>query len=527
MKENNSTEILIPAVIYARYSSSGQREESIEGQIRECKEFAKRNGFRIVGEYADKAISGRTDKRPDFQRMLKDAEKELFQAVICWKVDRFARNRYDSAMYKYRLKKNGIRIYYAKESIPEGPEGIILESVMEGYAEYYSENLSQNVKRGYYDSALEFKTLGVRVYGLRKDSDGRFEQDPVTAPVVKRIFKEYISGKSSKEIYTELNNEGYKTSTGGAFNKNSINRIIQNKKYIGIYEFKDIYAEDIIPAIIDKEIFYKAQAILKLHKKSPAAKVKKFLLTSKLYCGNCGKVMTGDSGTSRSGKVHYYYACTNRRNHKCHQERIKKELIEKFVVDKLTELIHSDEFIYDVAQRCIDFQSTEKDTSVINILEENLKNTEKSIKNIIDAIEAGIITPSTKNRLLELEKEKTAIENGIAKQLIENPELEKEQIIYFLEQFRSGETDDEKYKIFIVDTFLNKVFLYDDKIVFVLNYTDNNNKEITLNVVNTALINNINLFRFSSTHSVQQCQSEHLKIIILENVIIVVYNLSR
>ena len=153
------------AVIYARYSSSGQREESIEGQLRECYDFAKKHGIIVIGEYIDKAMTGRVDQRPDFQRMIRDSEKGRFNCVLMWKMDRFARNRYDSAMYKYKLKKNGVRIFYAKETIPEGPEGIILESVMEGYAEYYSENLSQNVKRGYYDSALELKTLGKTCLG--------------------------------------------------------------------------------------------------------------------------------------------------------------------------------------------------------------------------------------------------------------------------------------------------------------------------------------------------------------------------
>ena len=183
----------IPVVIYARYSSSGQREESIEGQLRECREYARRNGMTVVGEYVDKALTGRTDTRPDFQRMLRDSERGIFQAVICWKIDRFARNRYDSAIHKYKLKKHRVRVFYAKESIPDGPEGIILESVMEGYAEYYSENLSQNVKRGNYDSALELKTLGRTLLGLRKGADGRFEIDPATAPVVRRIFEEYAA----------------------------------------------------------------------------------------------------------------------------------------------------------------------------------------------------------------------------------------------------------------------------------------------------------------------------------------------
>lgn len=194
-KENSTS-----AVIYARYSSGSQREESIEGQLRECYAYAERCGFTVIGEYIDKALTGRNDKRPDFQRMLRDSERGIFKAVIMWKMDRFARNRYDSAMYKYKLKKNGVRLFYAKESIPDGPEGIILESVMEGYAEYYSENLSQNIKRGNYDSALELKTIGVRLLGLRKSADDHFEIDPNTAPIVKRIFSEYANGKRAKDI---------------------------------------------------------------------------------------------------------------------------------------------------------------------------------------------------------------------------------------------------------------------------------------------------------------------------------------
>ena len=149
---------MIKAVIYARYSSHSQREESIEGQIRECQDFASRNGFVIIDEYIDRALSGKTDNRENFQRMIKDSEKGHFQAVLMYTLDRFARNRYDSAMYKAKLKKNGVKIYYAKQSIPDTPEGIILESVLEGYAEYYSENLSRNIKRGMKENALQCKS---------------------------------------------------------------------------------------------------------------------------------------------------------------------------------------------------------------------------------------------------------------------------------------------------------------------------------------------------------------------------------
>ena len=165
MKKTEENSGLIKAVIYARYSSSGQREESIEGQIRDCSEYAERNGITVIGTYEDRALTGTSDKRPAFQRMIRDSERGQFSFVICWKSDRFARSRYDSAIYKARLKKNGVRLLYAKESIPEGPEGIILESIMEGYAEYYSANLSENVKRGNRESALKLQTCGVTCLG--------------------------------------------------------------------------------------------------------------------------------------------------------------------------------------------------------------------------------------------------------------------------------------------------------------------------------------------------------------------------
>lgn len=202
MKKTKTDSEVVKGVIYARYSSAGQREESIEGQLRDCNEFAKRYGITVVGQYADKALTGTNDKRPEFQRMIRDSGKGQFSVVICWKNDRFARSRYDAAIYKYKLKNNGVRILYAKESIPDGPEGIILESVMEGYAEYYSANLSQNVKRGYYDSALKRQTLGQLVYGLKAGPDKRWMIDEEKAPIVRRIFEEYASGKPARIFIT-------------------------------------------------------------------------------------------------------------------------------------------------------------------------------------------------------------------------------------------------------------------------------------------------------------------------------------
>ena len=474
------------AVIYARYSSSGQREESIEGQIRECKAYAKRNGFVIVGEYVDKALTGRTDKRPDFQRMLRDAERGAFDAVLCWKMDRFARNRYDSATYKYKLKKCGVRLYYAMEQIPEGPEGIILESVMEGYAEYYSENLSQNVKRGNYESAKELKTLGLQLLGLQKGADGRFEIDPETAPVVRRIFEEYAAGVPAKDIYKKLNDEGYRTTRGGRFNKNSIRRIIQNERYAGVYLFKDMRVEGGIPAIVSRDLWEKCQRVAEQHHVSPAAeRGVTYMLTTKLFCGHCGEAMTGES-VKALNRSYYYYICNGRRAKRCKKERAPKKWIEDLIVRELDALLHSDEFIEEVADRCVAYQKKTKDRSVIKTLEKRLQENEKATQNIISAIEAGIVTDSVKSRLVTLESEHADIERGIAQLIIEDDELDRDQILYFMRMLREGDINDPDYQQKLIDTFLNAAYLYDDKIILTLN-TGGSSERVTLELVEEAM----------------------------------------
>ncbi len=477
------------AVIYARFSSSGQREESIEGQLRECREYATRLGLNVIGEYADHALTGTNDKRPDFQRMIRDSSKGQFQILIVWKSDRFARNRYDSAIYKAKLKQNGVRVIYAKESIPDGPEGIILESVMEGYAEYYSANLSQNVKRGLYDSALKLGWLGQRTYGLRPGHDGRYEQDPATAPVVKRIFEEYASGKPATDIYRKLNEEGFRTITGKPFNKNSLRQILKNEKYCGVYKYADIRVEDGIPAIVSKELFEQVQKMVAKHHEKPAAKKIEggFLLTGKLFCGHCGELMTGDGGTSRSGKVYQYYTCNNRRLKKCDKKRASKQWAEDLIVQKLAEIANDDDVINAFADRYMEWQEKDRVQTELQGLEDKLHKVESSIKNMMDVIESGFVTDSVKSRIVELEAEKASLEKGIVQAKISAPILKRTEVIYFLSRFRNGDTQDVSWRIFLVETFLKAAYLYDDgRLLLCLNFSGENNK-ISLKIAEDAV----------------------------------------
>ena len=468
------------AVIYARYSSDRQTEQSIEGQLRECYAFAKANDIAVIDTYIDRAISGKTDNRPAFQKMIEDSAKRQFQAVIVYRLDRFTRNRYDSAIYKARLKKNGVKVLSAMENLNGSPESIIMESLLEGMAEYYSVELSQKITRGMRENALKGKALGgQRVLGYKVNSDCYFEIDETTAPVVVDIFKLYSSGKTVKEICDILNARGVKTARGGAFNKNSLHTILTNKKYIGIYKTK--YGEIVggIPAIIDKELFEMVALRMEQNKKAPA-RVKaeiNYLLSTKLFCGKCRSAMVGESGTSKTGKKYYYYACVKKKREKaCDKSNVKKDWIEDLVIQRTVTDILKDDVIENIADRLVELQKAEAaESGTMLYLENSLAEIQVSIKNIMTAIEKGIITESTKTRLTELEDEKRNVEIEIAKESIARRIISREQIIYWISSFKDGDITSEKYRQQLIDTFVHAVFVYDDKIVMTYNYSGENN----------------------------------------------------
>ena len=300
------------AVIYARYSSDNQREESIEGQIRECTAFAEKNGITILRHYIDRAFSAKTDNRPEFQNMIKDSGKKLFDMIIVWKLDRFARNRYDSARYKALLKKNGVKVVSATEIISEGAEGIILESVLEGYAEYFSADLSEKVIRGQTENALKCKFNGGTIpIGYTIDDDQLFQIDPMTSPFVLEAYKRYDTGSTMKEIRDWLNAEGVTNTLGKPVTYNSVERMLKNRRYIGEYVYKDVVIPDGIPAIVPQDLFDRVQQKLEQNKRAPARHKAEddYLLTTKLFCGYCGALLFGECGTGRSGVTHHYYKC--------------------------------------------------------------------------------------------------------------------------------------------------------------------------------------------------------------------------
>ena len=497
------------AVIYARFSSHAQKDASIEQQIRTCKEYAERNDITVVGEYSDRALSGTSDKRPDFQRMIRDAAKGKWERVLVYKVDRFARNRYDSAMYKARLKKHGVKVVSVMEPIPDGPEGILLESVLEGSAEYYSANLSQNILRGMRDNALDCKVNNGRLaLGYKKGPDGRYAIDPEGAAIVREIFRMYNEGYNATEITDALNKRGWKTSHGARWNKNSLHSILRNERYTGVYLWKDIRIEDGIPAIITKELFENVQQRRRKVARAPASARTEvdYILTGKLFCGKCKSPMVGESGSGKSGRKFYYYNCIKRKRQKaCDKKMVKKDLIEELVVRQIKERCLNKKVINSIATAALELQEREKDDSLLKTLEKNLKQTEKSISNMLDAIEQGIITAGTKARLEELEAKKSDLEIAIIEEKTVQPQLTHEQLVFWLERFRDGDPSDPEYRASFVEVFVSAVYLYDDHLRIVCNYTGEN-ATVSCDIVDNIedLQSAVKVFDFDTRSSTKQ-----------------------
>ncbi len=467
------------AVIYARYSSDNQREESIEGQLRDCNDYAKYNDIEVVGTYIDRAFSAKTDDRPDFQRMIADAPKKLFDVVLVWKLDRFARNRYDSAYYRYTLKKSGVRLISVKENISDGPEGIILEAVLEGYAEFYSANLSQNIKRGFRENALKCKWNGNTPPLGYKVVDHRLAIDDDTAPIVRLAFQMVADGHTAKDVHKYFQDKSIRRSNGKPIAYTSVLYMLQNRTYIGEYRHSGVVVPNGVPPVVPQELFNRVQEVIKKNSIAPAAHSadNDYLLTTHLYCGECGALMTAYSGTSRSGAVYRYYICNQARKHNCKKEKISKDKIENLVVNKTVEFLQNDDIIESLVDILFDLQSEEN--TVLPQLERQIEEKKKEINNIVSAIQKGVASDTLIQRLTELEKEKSAYEEQLVKEKLIAPLFTKDEFRLALLNFRKIDTHTQKGKAKLIDTFIDRIYLYGDKIKII--YTiDGKNDEFTL-----------------------------------------------
>ena len=468
------------AVAYARYSSAGQRDVSIEQQLADIRAFARREGYTIVHEYADHARSGfkNTSARTAFQTMMKAADSGAFDTVLCWKVDRFGRNREESAQYKGRLRRFGVKVLYAMEPIPEGSAGVLLEGMLEATAEWYSRQLSENVTRGMMDNARRCLYNGTRILGYRRGPDGRYVIEPDEAAVVRKIFDLYRSGYSAARICRIMDDLGVRSSRGCRFKPESMLRIISNERYTGVYIWGDLRIPDGMPAIIEKSVFEEAQRMKRKTARHVEQGAVDYLLTGKAFCGLCGAAMIGDSGTSKNGNRHYYYTCQAHKARKgCPKKSVQKELLEHSVIDFVLDHVLVDPTIEKIADAVMKLQREEMQTSPLASMEAEHADLVKQIDNINNAIAAGIWNASTSAKLKTLEDAAETLRESIATLRYSQAQLlDRDRVLFFLHQFTKIDRNDPLACRHVIETFINAVYVFDDHLKIAINNCEGNER---------------------------------------------------
>lgn len=461
------------AVIYARYSSERQNEQSIEGQLRICNDYAAANGLTVLDTYIDRAMTGTNDNRPAFQQMLSDCEKPVpWDVVIVYAIDRFGRNSIEIAVNKQRLKKNHKTLISATQRTSENIDGtknldgILLENVYIGLAEYYSAELSQKIKRGLHENRSKGLFPGGRIaYGYRVENK-RVLIDEERAKVVRYVFQQYVQGVIAKEIIADLTAKGILYHSK-PFAINTIYNMLRLRKYIGICNCAGTDYFDIYPPIVPLALFEEVGRILDKNKIGSKSNEVEFLLKGKLLCGYCGKNLQGDSGTSASGKVKYYYKCMGRKKmNNCEKDILPKDALEKIVTNATMQVFGTPENISAITDEIMKVHEKRMhDKSLLSILENERDAIKKSLANIMKAIEQGILNATTKKRMDELELQLAETEDKIAIERYKaQNQLKREEVIEYLTH-----TIRQEPKL-MLRNLIQKIVLYDDKVEIYYNY---------------------------------------------------------
>ena len=454
------------AVIYARYSSDSQTEQSIDGQLRVCEEYAKNNNILIVQTYIDRAMTGTNDKRPDFQQMLKDSHKKQWNYVLVYKLDRFSRDKYESVVHKKTLERNGVKLISAMDNIPDSPEGIILESLLEGMNQYYSAELAQKIRRGMHESRLKGNYQGGGVpYGY-KVVDKKLIIDEEKAEIVKYIFEQYSIGLYVRNIIDNLTSKGvlYKDKP---FASNTIYNILKNEKYTGIYRHEDEIITNMYPKILDKALYDKVKAKTKINFVGKQSVRNKFLLRNKLTCGYCGKPISSSGSTSKLKKVIHYYKCLSRKKYhgECESKTIRKEFLETFIMKTIIKEISKPNIMDMMIDKILEVQSLSKtENSMLEYLIKEQRQTQTQLNNILKAIELGVVNRTTSIRMKELEEKLDELERHI---LIEKTKtsliLSREDVKqYFIEAIKLEPE-------MIIDNLIKQIVVYNDRLEIYFN----------------------------------------------------------
>lgn len=501
--------IIIPRVaLYARFSSDNQRTESIDAQVRAMKKYCQDQHWQIVETYVDEARSATTDRRPNFQQMIADSAKGIFDIVLVHKLDRFSRNRYDSAIYKSKLKKNRVRIASVLERIDDSPESVMMEAMLEGMAEYYSRNLSREVMKGMNETALQCKhTGGCPPLGYDLDENKYLIINEHEAEAVKIIFEMFDKGCGYTAIINYLNDNGYAPKRGGIFGKNSLCSILSNEKYTGIFVFNKSVSKDsegkrnghrqkssdqIIriekgcPAIISKELFQRVQKRKKKNKQNAGQYHSKefYLMTGKVFCGVCGKRIQGNVRYCGRSKLRLAtYRCDTLRKF-CNNKENNKDYLDVYIVELLKEKIFNSKALHkriEAINTYIQQYNAEYDT-MFEAIQTEFDSVNESLSNITIAVEKGVITQPLIERAEELEQKRNELQIKLFALKRFNL-LEYKEYSHLIADFRNMPRNTQEFRTF-VQTYIEKIVTYPYHLEITINtgfgITDELNETITI-----------------------------------------------
>lgn len=445
------------AVIYARFSSSKQREASIEDQLRVCTEWCVENDYEIVTEYCDRAASGRSDARPEFQRMIANAGES--DIVLVYMMDRFSRDVYDAPIYKKRLRDAGVRVVSATEAMPDGPESILIESIYEAMAAMESQHTSVRTRRGMEGNALKCLHNGVTVFGYDFGDDGHYVINDAEAQVVREVFDRRIAGESMSLIATDLAARGYVTGHGNPANHAMVSAMLSNEKYVGTYTWGDVRVEGGMPAIVDRETFDMAQRAVS-RKRRKEEDWGDYAFAGKGVCMACGMNLVGVSGRGRGNVKYSYYRCGTR----CGCKPVRADWLETSVAEEIRNMLDDRESALGIARCVADMVEREGASSErVADARSRVAKAKSGIANVIKAVESGMDYEDVRDRLAELKLQKARAEADLrAAERVARIDVDS-----FADMLQSGSglTDRE-----LLDAFVWQVVLGDDRVYVVLNY---------------------------------------------------------
>lgn len=492
------------AVAYARFSSAMQREESIDAQLRAITDYCAKNDIALIGHYIDMAQSATTDDRPEFQRMIAESAERDYDYIIVHKLDRFARNRYDSAIYSKKIEDNGKRLLSVLEKFGDGPEAVIFRSIIEGFNEYYSKNLGRETRKGHRENA--YKALfngGTPPLGYDIDEGNQYIINEYEAEAVRLIFSMYIDGYSYLEIIDRLNNLGYRTKKGGLFKKTSLTEILRQEKYIGRYVFGKtdyrpgeprnthryaneedmIIIDDAIPAILSKEVWTMARQRREKRKQVPSARRNTtrsggYPLTGHLYCKHCGSPMVGSSRTGGSGKRYYYYECTAKSRGECNARGIRADKLEALLFDALDDYLFGHHYIDNMVEALFNYLSEEKEDpreDEKKELKKKIADAGKKIENITSAIASGTTSQALLDKLTALETEKAQLESTLRESDLKQTHIAllRDEVEDFVRKYDSIKKYDRQERSKLMSIFVDRIEVDTPRVYVTFNVSAN------------------------------------------------------